>query len=142
MPSLTTPGPYSMSDASSTPASSSAYNVKRLRLNAPAAPVVQDDAHEQDHDELEYLDYPDESGPDVMQDAGHGAIAGTGLDATGGSGRTAVQDIEAQVRELTVTEPEHGDVAHESEEVTGREREPTNEQGHIHSSEDDIILLY
>ncbi|KAL1667592.1 hypothetical protein GGG16DRAFT_123001 [Schizophyllum commune] len=141
LPSLTTPGPYSMSDASSTPASSSAYNVKRLRLNAPAAPVVQDDAHEQDPDELEYLDYPDESGPDVMQDAGHGAIAGTGLDATGGSGRTAVQDIEAQVRELTVTETEHGDVAHESEEVTGREREPTNEQGHSQSSEDDIILL-
>ncbi|KAL1706730.1 hypothetical protein EV121DRAFT_278659 [Schizophyllum commune] len=140
MPSLTTSGPYSMSDASSTPASSSAYNVKRLRLNAPAAPVVQDDAHEEDPDELEYLDYPDESGPDVMQDAGHSAIAGTGLDATGGPSRTAVQDIEAQVRELTVTEPEHGDVAHEREEVIGREREPTNE-GHSQPSEDDIILL-
>ena len=141
MPSLTTAGPYSMSDASSTPASFSASSVKRLRLNAPAAPVVQDDAHEQDPDELEYLDYPDESGPDVMQDAGHSTIAGTGLDATGGSSRSAVQGIEAQVRELTVTEPEHGDVAHESEEVTGREREPTNEQDRSQPSEDDIIIL-
>ncbi|KAL1676441.1 hypothetical protein EV122DRAFT_291836 [Schizophyllum commune] len=141
MPSLTTPKPYSMSDASSTPASSSAYNVKRLRLNAPAAPVVQDDAHEEDPDELDYLDYPDESGPDDMQDAGLGAIASTGLDATGGSGRTAVQDIEAQVRELTVTETEHGDVAHEREEVTGREREPTNERGRSQPSKDDDIIL-
>ncbi|KAI5894145.1 uncharacterized protein SCHCODRAFT_02667198 [Schizophyllum commune H4-8] len=148
MSPLATPRPYSMSEASSTPASSSAYSVKRVRLDAPAAPIVHDDAHEEDSDELEYLEYPDESGPDATQDgihdvtlgAGRNDMAGTGFDATQGSGRGAVQDIEAQVRELTVTEPEHGDAAQEREEANGRERGPPNEQGRGQPSEGDILL--